>query len=235
MDEYSCNLHRENRIALLKANLFFSFTCFNQTANFFQEFVPNYKRSYEYTFSFVSICTALYISRATWICSCESLLVNVRFLVLIKKPPFSDLEKLVKSLRVENLSVCFSIVVGYRGWNYFTNIFMQKTDLKKLFLHTMKCSVSKGLASFSQFFNRHFMNLFLAFYILSPVAGRIILQGFPAAKTSEGIFLVTTLPAPMTVLSPIFTPGQITTLPPSHTSFPIVIGLAYSTPLALSS
>jgi len=33
-------------------------------------------------------------------------------------------------------------------------------------------------------------------------------QGLPAAKTSARIFLVTTLPAPITVRAPIVTPGQ---------------------------
>src|SRR5690606_2484865 len=60
-------------------------------------------------------------------------------------------------------------------------------------------------------------------------------QGLPAAKTSSGMSLVTTLPAPITVRLPIVTPGQITALPPTHTSSPILMGLAYSTPEALST
>ena len=36
------------------------------------------------------------------------------------------------------------------------------------------------------------------------------------------------LPAPMTVLSPIVTPGQMTQLPPSQTLFPMATGLAAS-------
>ena len=44
-----------------------------------------------------------------------------------------------------------------------------------------------------------------------------------------GISFVTTLPAPIVVLSPIVTPGQIIAPPPfSQTSLPIVIGLAHS-------
>ena len=52
------------------------------------------------------------------------------------------------------------------------------------------------------------------------------LQGFPAANTPAGISLVTTLPAPIIVLSPIVTPGNIVTLVVIHTLFPIVIGRA---------
>ena len=40
--------------------------------------------------------------------------------------------------------------------------------------------------------------------------------------------LVTTEPAPMTQLSPIVTPGQTMTPPPSHTLSPIVMGSAAS-------
>jgi len=43
---------------------------------------------------------------------------------------------------------------------------------------------------------------------------------------SEGISLVTTLPAPIIDLSPIEIPGQIIDPPPIQTSFPIVIGFA---------
>lgn len=37
------------------------------------------------------------------------------------------------------------------------------------------------------------------------------LQGLPAANTPEGMSCVTTLPAPITVLLPIVTPGKIVT------------------------
>lgn len=42
---------------------------------------------------------------------------------------------------------------------------------------------------------------------------RITWHGFPAANTSAGISLVTTLPASITLRSPMVTPGQITVLP----------------------
>ena len=42
---------------------------------------------------------------------------------------------------------------------------------------------------------------------------------------------MTTAPAPTTVLSPIVTPGQTITPPPSQTLSPIVIGFAYSQPM----
>jgi hypothetical protein len=60
---------------------------------------------------------------------------------------------------------------------------------------------------------------------------RITRQGFPAANTPAGISFVTTLPAPMTDRSPILTPGQTMTPPPTHTSSPIVTGLPNSNPV----
>ena len=63
----------------------------------------------------------------------------------------------------------------------------------------------------------------------------IILQGFPTATTFDGMFLVTTLPAPIDTLSPMVTPPIIFTPPPIQTLLPIVIGFAYSKPLFLSS
>ena len=63
----------------------------------------------------------------------------------------------------------------------------------------------------------------------------ITLQGTPTATTFDGISLFTTLPAPITTLSPIVTPGSTTTFPPIHTLFPTFIGLAYSNPLFLLS
>ena len=63
----------------------------------------------------------------------------------------------------------------------------------------------------------------------------ITLQGFPTATTFDGISLFTTLPAPITVLSPIVTPGSTITFPPIHTLFPTFIGFAYSNPLFLLS
>ena len=51
-----------------------------------------------------------------------------------------------------------------------------------------------------------------------------------AAKLSAGISRVTTLPAPITVLSPITTPARIVEPAPIHTLLPIVMGFATSTP-----
>ena len=51
-------------------------------------------------------------------------------------------------------------------------------------------------------------------------------HGFPAANTPEGISFVTTLPAPITVLLPIVTPGRIVTFVVTHTFSPIVTGFA---------
>jgi len=56
-----------------------------------------------------------------------------------------------------------------------------------------------------------------------------ILAGFPIAMESLGISFVTTLPAPMTALSPIVTPGKIVQFPPIQTFLPIVTGLPNST------
>ena len=61
----------------------------------------------------------------------------------------------------------------------------------------------------------------------------ITLHGFPTAITFDGISFVTTLPAPIIVLSPIVTPGSTITFPPNQTLLPTVIGLAYSSPLFL--
>ena len=63
----------------------------------------------------------------------------------------------------------------------------------------------------------------------------ITLHGIPTAILLDGISLFTTLPAPITTLSPIFTPGSTITFPPIHTLFPILIGFAYSNPLFLVS
>src|SRR4029079_16788384 len=60
------------------------------------------------------------------------------------------------------------------------------------------------------------------------VISRITRHGLPAANTPSGMSLVTTLPAPMTVFEPIFTPGQMIALPPTQTSDPISMGLANS-------
>src|SRR5699024_12476686 len=48
--------------------------------------------------------------------------------------------------------------------------------------------------------------------------------GLPYAITLSGISFVTTLPAPITTLSPMVTPGIITDEPPTQTLLPIVTG-----------
>ena len=65
---------------------------------------------------------------------------------------------------------------------------------------------------------------------LSAVMGRSTRQGLPTATTPAGMSLVTTDPAPMTLLSPMVTPGQMTTLPPIQTLLPMRTGLPNSTP-----
>lgn len=52
----------------------------------------------------------------------------------------------------------------------------------------------------------------------------ITLQGFPTAITLSGISFVTTLPAPITTLFPIVTPGRIIAPPPIQTLSPIITG-----------
>ena len=60
--------------------------------------------------------------------------------------------------------------------------------------------------------------------LLFPLSIRFTTAGFPATKVSGGTSFVTTLPAATMALSPIVTPGQITTPPPIHQSSPIVSG-----------
>ena len=52
----------------------------------------------------------------------------------------------------------------------------------------------------------------------------MIRQGFPTATQFDGRDLFTTLPAPITQLLPIVTPGKMIVPPPIHTSSPIVTG-----------
>ena len=73
------------------------------------------------------------------------------------------------------------------------------------------------------------------FFYFSLYISFITLQGFPTATLFDGISLFTILPAPITTLSPIVTPGSTTTFPPIHTLFPTLIGFAYSNPLFLVS
>lgn len=54
----------------------------------------------------------------------------------------------------------------------------------------------------------------------------IILAGLPATTTLGGTSLVTTEPPATIELSPIFTHGKITELPPIQTLSPIMIGIA---------
>src|SRR5215469_10362864 len=57
---------------------------------------------------------------------------------------------------------------------------------------------------------------------MSYLSSRITRQGFPTATLLAGIFLTTRLAAPMTELSPMLTPGQMTQRPPSQTFSPMV-------------
>ena len=54
-----------------------------------------------------------------------------------------------------------------------------------------------------------------------------IFAGLPATIVLAGTSFVTTEPAATMELSPMVTPAKITQLPPIHTSFPILIGMAY--------
>ena len=63
----------------------------------------------------------------------------------------------------------------------------------------------------------------------------ITLHGLPKAITLLGISLVTTLPEPIILFSPIVTPGLTIVPPPIHTLSQIFIGNAYSYPSFLSS
>ena len=57
--------------------------------------------------------------------------------------------------------------------------------------------------------------------------------GLPTAVTAAGTSRVTTLPAPISALSPILTPGRIIAPPPIHTLRPMRIGRPNSNPEAL--
>ncbi len=59
-------------------------------------------------------------------------------------------------------------------------------------------------------------------------SGRTIRAGLPTASTPAGRSRTTTEPAPTTVSSPMVTPGQTTTAPPSQTFRPMLIGSALS-------
>ena len=66
----------------------------------------------------------------------------------------------------------------------------------------------------------------LYFMLSASVISRMTRQGTPAAKEFAGMSFVTTLPAPMTQLSPIVTPEQTTTFAPNQMFEPMVTGLA---------
>src|SRR5262245_23504605 len=87
--------------------------------------------------------------------------------------------------------------------------------------------------------DKDFMNVYVAGRLARELAhslkGRMTRHGFPAAKTPAGIGRVTTLPAPITVRSPMLTPGQMTAPPPTQTSEPIETGLANSRPVRRSA
>ena len=61
---------------------------------------------------------------------------------------------------------------------------------------------------------------------------RMTRHGFPTAIESEGMSWTTTLPAPMMQRSPIVTPGQTVTPPPSQQSSPMVIAYVLVMPCA---
>jgi len=66
---------------------------------------------------------------------------------------------------------------------------------------------------------------------LYPPTSLIIRQGLPTATRLAGMSRTTTLPAPITLLLPMVTPGQITQRPPIQTLCPIFTGFAASSPL----
>ncbi|MEE0965289.1 MAG: hypothetical protein U0L73_14000 [Ruminococcus bromii] len=77
--------------------------------------------------------------------------------------------------------------------------------------------------------------MFLYFSLSFSVIFLITRHGFPAAKQFSGMSLVTTLPAPIIVPLPIFTPPHTVTFEASQQSFPISIGFAYSYSIFLPS
>ena len=93
------------------------------------------------------------------------------------------------------------------------------TDIRELSIHSMAPEVFQraGLLSGIRYDNS------------SPettvVLVLIILAGFPATIQYEGTSFVTTLFAPITAPSPIVRPGNIVTLSPTQTFFPIITGI----------
>jgi hypothetical protein len=72
-------------------------------------------------------------------------------------------------------------------------------------------------------------------FLPCPMFSLMTRQGFPTATRLARTSRTATLPAPITVLSPIVTPGQIKQPPPSQTLCPIVTGFAASSPLCRTS
>ena len=66
----------------------------------------------------------------------------------------------------------------------------------------------------------------LCIMLSASVISRMGWQGTPAAKWLAGMSRVTTLPAPMTQLSPMVTPGQTVTFAPNQQLLPILTGRA---------
>ena len=64
----------------------------------------------------------------------------------------------------------------------------------------------------------------------SGVILRMTRQGTPAATTFAGMGRFTTLPAPITELSPMAAPASTVVPAPTHTLFPTEMGLATSIP-----
>jgi hypothetical protein len=67
------------------------------------------------------------------------------------------------------------------------------------------------------------------------VSCRMTRQGFPAATTFAGRSLTTMLPAPIVLLSPTVTLGQMILPPPIQTLLPMLIGAASSRPESLKT
>jgi len=91
------------------------------------------------------------------------------------------------------------------------------------------CLCSGILSNFDSVLIEKVFSMKKDYSILSfSVISRITLHGLPTARLCGGIFFVTTLPAPITLPSPIVTPPQTTTLAANQQSFSIVTGFAYS-------
>lgn len=104
----------------------------------------------------------------------------------------------------------------------FTNYIVKVKKQSVLFFYNTDCKmIIKYLYLLNSYIFTHNKNFYIRF---------ITLQGFPTATLLGGMLLFTMLPAPITTLSPIVTPGSTTTFPPIHTLLPTFIGFAYSNP-----